>query len=408
MIIAFANLFGRQYEGGANWLEVTLRCLGMLEQPPTCLVIDATREMLPPTLRDAPHVRAVPLQHFHESRGKRLIKRVARRLQKRTWEAPAITKIAAEYNIDLWMAFAWFEGLGSHRPLIICHPDFQFRYFPELFSADELNAFEKQWNEVTERANGIFTISEATASDALKSHPQIKDKLYVCGFPPVFQPENLRLAPEEIRRKYNLPERFFLVCNQFWEHKNHQLVFRALMLQKERGETPPVVVFTGRPYDTRQPEAFSKTLMFVQENGLHEYCRFLGVVPRDEQIALIRAAEAVVQPSKFEGRGAITEETCLLGTQLLCSDLPSHRELNLPGAIFFDVDGVNELAELMERNYTHSSKTSEAIAAESQTLARSYGDELMKIIESVMQKLGDDAMIETSKESAALPRETAG
>ncbi|HVF50861.1 MAG TPA: glycosyltransferase [Pyrinomonadaceae bacterium] len=385
MIIAFRSLFGSQYEGGANWQEVTLASLCMLPQPPKCLVLDAAPETLPETLRHAAHVEAVPLPRIVESRSVRAYKRLARRVQGRSWENPNLTHIAARYKIDLWVGFAAFDGLGTHRPLVICYPDFQFRYFPELFERGEVEERERQWSYVAEHARGIFTISEATAADALRSHPQIKDKLYVCGFPPVFKPEQLTLDPGEVRRKYSLPERFFLVSNQFWEHKNHLLVFRALHHLKERGRTPPVVAFTGRPYDQRRPEAFTRMLMFVHAHGLHEYCRFLGVLPRDEQIALIRSAEAVVQPSKFEGRGAITEEACLLGTQLLCSDLPTHRELDLPGAIFFDVDAVGELAELLERDYTHIDRDAHAVAAESRRLSRLYGERLLKVFESVLQ-----------------------
>jgi glycosyltransferase involved in cell wall biosynthesis len=388
MIIAFRSLFSSQYEGGANWLEVTLLSLGLLPEPPKCLVLDASRETLPASLRDAAHVQAVPLTPVVESRSKRLLKRVVRRLRKRSWEDPAITLFAAAQEVDLWVAFGWFDGLGTHRPLLTCFPDFQFRYFPELFAAGEVRSHEEQWNFVARHAAGIMTISEATAADALKSDPQIKAKLYVCGFPPVFKPESLTLKPDEIRRKYSLPERFFLVCNQFWEHKNHLLVFDALHRLKRQGETPPVVAFTGRPYDHRRPDAFSKLLRFVHEHDLNECCRVLGVLPRAEQIALIRAAEAVVQPSKFEGRGAITEEACLVGTQLLCSDLPAHRELDLPGAIFFDVDDAAKLSELLRRSYPHSDKDATAIAAESLRLARTYGERVMKICENVIEKPG--------------------
>src|SRR5205823_654260 len=47
-----------------------------------------------------------------------------------------------------------------------------------------------------------------------------------------------------IRRKYNLPERYFIVCNQFWQHKNHLVVFKALNHLRERG-IAPIVVCTG-------------------------------------------------------------------------------------------------------------------------------------------------------------------
>jgi glycosyltransferase involved in cell wall biosynthesis len=127
----------------------------------------------------------------------------------------------------------------------------------------------------------------------------------------------------------------------------------------------------------------------VNKNGLNEYCRFLGVLPRDEQIALIRAATGVIHPSKFEGRGAIVEEATLLGAQLLCSDLPVHRELHAPGALFFRVDCVEELAELLQHKYQRSNKDTETIIDESHRLARAYGEKFIGMCKRVVESRSD-------------------
>lgn len=384
MIIAFQNLFGGQYEGGANWLEVSLLGLGALERPPRCLVLGATRDVLPATLRDAPHVEAVALEQRDESKAARLWGAVTRRALKRAWEARSLTEVAERYQVDLWVGFAGFEGLSERRPLLVWFPDFQFRHLPEMFDARELRERERQWNYIAERAQGILAISRSVAEDAVAHHPHIAGKVHVCGFPPVFQTAVLNESPAEVRRRYHLPERFFLVSNQFWQHKNHALVFRALSHLKQCGKVCPVVAFTGRPHDYRRPDAFSEMLRYVEQNGLHEECRFLGVVPRSEQVALVRAAEAVIQPSSFEGRGAIVEETEVLGAQLLCTDLPVHRELDAPRAIFFPIDGMEELAALLERRYARSTRTNEEISAECARLARDYGERLLKVCQKTL------------------------
>jgi glycosyltransferase involved in cell wall biosynthesis len=304
---------------------------------------------------------------------------------RRPWEDPRLTAAGAEHQITLWIGFSGFEGLGIRRPLLVWYPDFQWRHFPELFADSELRDRDRQWNYVAERADGIVVISQSVADDALSTHPQIAEKLYVLGFPPILDQSFLDLVPNDVRQKYNLPERFLLVCNQFWQHKNHALVLRALSQLKRYGKVPPVVAFTGAPHDYRNPNAFSQLLRLVHEEGLNDYCRFLGVLPRAEQLALLRACDAVIQPSRFEGRGAIGEEATLVGTQLLCSDLPVHRELNLPGALFFPVDGVAELAELMTRRFPGSIRSTEEIISESQRLATLYGEQFMDVCRRTYQ-----------------------
>lgn len=386
MILAFQNEFGGEYEGGANWLEVTLRSLGTLPNPPTCLVVNTSPELLPASLRQSAHVQAVPLSCYETPFARRVVQSLRWRIKPQPWEEPALTRLASDYEVDLWISFAWFHGVAPHRPMLVCYPDFQFREMAEFFSPEDIRAREEQWEKIAKYARGIFAISHATANDALKLQPQIEPKLYVCGFPPVFQEADLSLNPENVRRQFFLPQRFFLVCNQFWEHKNHLLVLRALNHLQQQGITPPVVAFTGRPFDRRRPNAFSDLLRFVHEHDLHQYCRFCGVLPRNEQLALIRSAEAVIQPSRFEGRGAIAEETSLLGTQLLCSDLPVHRELDLADTIFFGVDDHERLAELLQRSYPRTKSETTQIVEQSQSRAHAYGQRLMEIVEDVLGK----------------------
>jgi glycosyltransferase involved in cell wall biosynthesis len=272
-----------------------------------------------------------------------------------------------------------FEGLGSHRALLAWQPDFQSRHLPELFPAEEVRDRERQWDYVAGRADGVVVISQSVADDALRSHPLIAEKLHVCAFPPVFHEPLLALDPERVRADFNLPPDYLIVCNQFWQHKNHALVLRALSLLKRRGKVPPVIAFTGRTHDYRDPDAFSRLLRFVHEEGIHAHCRFLGVLPRGEQLALVRAAGAVIQPSRFEGRGAIAEEATLLGTPLLLSDLPVHRELRVAGALFFDVDDAEALAALLESlPPRRAPRPAREVARESLRLTREYGESLLE------------------------------
>jgi glycosyltransferase involved in cell wall biosynthesis len=385
MIIAFENLFGRSYEGGARWLESTLAALGQVQEPPTCLLVGTAEDSLPHSIQGMPYVKALPLERQPMSRARRLINAGTRRLTRRSWEDEALKKVAETWNVDLWIGFAGFEGLGAHRKLLVCQPDFQFRHLPELFDRTTLEALERQWSYIADRADGIIVISQSVAEDALRSNPEIRHKLYVEGFTPSFTAQDLAASPCRVRSRFNLPDRFFLICNQLWKHKNHILVLKAMKLILDSGRLPIPVVLTGRMHDFRHPDYFSEILHFVQECGLRDYVFFLGVVSRDEQVALIRSAVAVIQPSKFEGRGAISEEAAVLGAPLICSDLPVHRELDIPGAYFFDVDDPQALAELLQKNFHGEARENEFILCESRRRTKSYGERLLDVFASVVQ-----------------------
>jgi glycosyltransferase involved in cell wall biosynthesis len=379
MVIAFENLFLHPYEAGISWLEATLAGLGMLPEPPTCIILGAVPQDLPPSARHAAHVVPVALADAAPSARGRIASAIQQRLRPGVHESPAVTAVAQEYDIDVWIGFGGFSGLGRDRPLVLCFPDFQFRHLPEMFGPGEVAAREQQWLEVSARANGLMALSQTVVDDALASSPEVAPKIRVCGFRPFFTMATLAQDPDETRRRYDLPENFLLVSNQVFRHKNHGLVLDALSALKRTGRAVPTVAFTGRPYDPRNPDHFSALLQQTARDGLHDDCRFLGVVSRAEQVALIRAARAVVQPSLFEGRGAIVEESAVLGTPLICSDLPVHREQWAPRARFFDPRDAAALTVLLEDLEVRERKTVEAIVADSTALTRDYGERVLAL-----------------------------
>lgn len=71
------------------------------------------------------------------------------------------------------------------------------------------------------------------------------------------------------------------------------------------------------------------------------------IVPFADVLALNAAADAVINPSFFEGWATSVEEAKCLGTPLILSDLPVHRE-QAPDADFFDPRDAAALARCLE------------------------------------------------------------
>ena len=71
-------------------------------------------------------------------------------------------------------------------------------------------------------------------------------------FPSRFAFERPDADPWAVRDKYHLPERWLLCADQFWKHKNHLLLVRALGLLAGEG-LRPTVVLTGLLTDYRDP-----------------------------------------------------------------------------------------------------------------------------------------------------------
>jgi glycosyltransferase involved in cell wall biosynthesis len=232
-------------------------------------------------------------------------------------------------------------------------PDFQHIHLPEFFGESDLERRNTTYRRLAERATVVMLSSQAANDDFAAFAPNQTDKARVVPFPSLLAFRPLDPEPGATRTKFNLPEKFALVANQFWAHKNHSLVVEALALLKRTLDIP--VVMTGLPADYRDPanKNFSALLQAIATAGLSSQITILGLVPHTDLVHLMRTAALIIQPSRFEGWSTVVQDAVALGRPLLCSDIAVHRE-QVPRALsFFPVDRADVLAELLETHWSN-------------------------------------------------------
>jgi glycosyltransferase involved in cell wall biosynthesis len=221
-------------------------------------------------------------------------------------------------------------------------PDFQHVHLPEMFSERERLDRDASFIQSAEAATRIIVLSEAVKKDFQAFAPLYASKARVLS--PVSRiPEVIyELDPGTIVRLYHLPEKFVCLPNQFWKHKNHELVFRAVKNLKDRG-IKITVVCTGYPGDSRHAGYFASLWQKVSEWDLRGQIIYLGLIPHAHVLSLIRQSVCVLNPSRFEGWGMSVDEARSVGKRVLVSDIPAHREQNPPGAIYFSPEDCQDL-----------------------------------------------------------------
>ncbi len=231
---------------------------------------------------------------------------------------------------------------------IVWIPDFQHLHLPQYFSEHDVEGRSRWIATMAKRAEGVMLSSEAVRSDFLGCYPRYAGKAAVLRFPSLLAFSQRQSDSGHSRIKYNIPDKFLFVANQFWAHKNHKAVIEAIsILRKQRILVP--VVFTGLPSDFRDPSnaTTSGVLQSIAEKGLAGQVIPLGLVARHDMLDLLRCASVVVQPSRFEGWSTVIQDARALGRPLICSDIPVHRE-QVPDALgFFDCDDPESLAALI-------------------------------------------------------------
>jgi glycosyltransferase involved in cell wall biosynthesis len=247
-------------------------------------------------------------------------------------------------GIDVLFPIAPCDNPGI--PLVFWMPDFQPWRMPDLFSAELRAWYERHYRINGANAKLIVLSSEDGRRDLETFLPEFAAKARVLHFHSAPSPEWTSVEPAAAAAKYDLPDRFFLLSNQFSHHKNHMVVLEAVRQLRDRG-LDVTLACTGSTYGFRGSDYFEAVTKFIDEHRLAKSVRILGLIDRSDQVALMRRSIAMLQPSRFEGWSTVVEDARTLGKGLLASDIAVHREQAVPGCTYLPVDEPDAWAAAM-------------------------------------------------------------
>jgi glycosyltransferase involved in cell wall biosynthesis len=233
-------------------------------------------------------------------------------------------------------------------------PDFQEDYFPQFFSEEEILKRKRKQKQIYAQGDIVVLSSEDAKSDFIRLYPEAIAETFVLPFA-VTHPDYSNESIQHLLEKYRLPKTYFFAPNQFWTHKNHMIILQAIKKLKEDG-LEVTVAMSGKENDYRNKENFNILKNYIKENNLEDQIKFLGFLPRTEQLCLFKHAQAIIQPSLFEGWSTVVEDAKSLGKFCILSNLKVHKEQLKENAVFFNPESYSELAQAIETFITSTSK----------------------------------------------------
>lgn len=197
---------------------------------------------------------------------------------------------------------------------------------------------------IAKYARCILTVSEATRSQFLHLFPGARSRTFAApnGLDPAHFFPASPSAVSQFRVRHSLPEKYFLAIGIAKRHKNLDTLLRALaLLWREERAMPLVIAGTGG----KIPEYAAREL---RENIARKNVILLPRIPQLEMAAMYSSAQALVMPSRFEGFGLPALEALACGTHVICSDIPSLREVCADAVTYFDPHSPEDIAAALE------------------------------------------------------------
>ena len=237
-------------------------------------------------------------------------------------------------------------------------PDWQCQHYPQMFERREIARRFLQYRELAKRPAVCVFSSAQALEDTKVLFPECDDVGWsIFNFPAVFDDDfwenDTNSTVEKTLKKYNVPSKYFVICNQFWKHKNHLVVAEALALDPSLDIH---IVMTGAIEDSRWPKYAKQVQDLLQDTDVARRITLTHQISRGEQLDFLKGAAGFIQPSLFEGWSTFVEEARALGLPGLISDIAVHREQSPPNSIFFDPHDPNSLAKKMSKMISSPSK----------------------------------------------------
>ncbi len=239
---------------------------------------------------------------------------------KSIWRTYWIKKDLLKNHIDIYHGLSHEIPVGINKTgikSVVTIHDLIFERFPEQFNLLDRFIYRNKFKYACLNANKIIAISQQTKQDIIDFYKIPEAKITVCyqSCNPAF---SIALSSQEktiVRKRYNLPNQFYLYVGSIIERKNLLTICKAI--KQLKNNIPLVVIGKGKKY-------LQKVKKYIAEHDLQQKIIFLSqqdaakiksFQSSEDFPAIYQMAVAMIYPSIFEGFGIPVLEA-------LCSGLP--------------------------------------------------------------------------------------
>jgi glycosyltransferase involved in cell wall biosynthesis len=271
------------------------------------------------------------------------------------WRSFWLTKYLKSNQIDIYHGLSHEIPYGMKRsgiPSVVTIHDLIFELYPDQFSPMDVFIFRKKFKYACKHSDRIIAISDQTKYDIVNMYGIDQNKIDVCyqGCHPMFETILPEAEREIIRKRYRLPEKYFLYVGSIIERKNLLGISKALHLARSEMNIPLVVIGSGKQYK-------QKVKQYLAEHDLLDRVIFLSddnAVTGDPEFvssasfpAIYQMASAMIYPSFYEGFGLPVLEAVWSRIPVITSNLSCLPEAGGPGAFYVNPSEPAEIADAM-------------------------------------------------------------
>src|SRR6267143_464271 len=291
------------------------------------------------------------------------------------WEFKWIDNVLNREGIEFFLNTT-FEAVTLTIPFLAIVWDLQHRlqpFFPEVSADGEWEKRETFYSQVLERAAFVIVGTKAGKGEVQRFYGKPDEKIRILPHPtPSFALEESATDAEQLA-KYKLPRDYIFYPAQFWTHKNHAAIVKAVAHLKRTDNLRLPVVFTGSDQGNER-----HVRELVEKMQVSDQIFFLGHVSRETLKALYQNAFVLCYVSFFGPENLPPLEAFGLGCPVIAADVPGASEQLGDAAIRVNPANDLEIAQALKSLFHDKVKREELIRRGKERARRFTGRDFAK------------------------------
>jgi glycosyltransferase involved in cell wall biosynthesis len=270
----------------------------------------------------------------------------------------------------LWMPMQTmpFIRRGGLKSIITIH-DLAFKYFPKHFEQKDLLKLNLFSDYAIKNANKIIAVSESTKNDILKFYPEINAEKIQVIYHGIDQeifsaPRNLEEEKATLVR-FGVKKEYLLYVGAIQPRKNIKNLIRAFeKIKKEKVSDLQLVLAGGEAWLSQD------TIKMAQKSPFAEDIKITRKLVFADVATFLRGAKIFILPSLYEGFGLPILEAFAAKVPVIAANNSSLPEVGGDGALYFDAQNFNELADKIKELLNSESLRSDLITKGTEQLKK--------------------------------------
>ena len=231
------------------------------------------------------------------------------------------------------------------KPVIVTIHD--LTPFITPFAFPKYTQFITRQTILQHKKNGVHFVTNSfqTKTDLVKYFKIKEERITTIhlGINTSFKPFNNEEKYDSIKRKYNLPAKYFIFLGAMNKRKNLNNVISAFKIFSEKFKEIKLVL-AGR-----MEAGGDDMTKYTIEQGLEKEIVFPGYIDENDLNAVISNSMAMIYMSLYEGFGFPVLEAMACGTTVLASNVSSIPEIAGNNIFFANPLSISEIASGMEK-----------------------------------------------------------